>query len=178
MHLAGIFRVSEKSVYWQLCLHVPCITYVFYLELVMKILMTGLCVIGFAFLAGSTHAQCGCSTSSYVPHCYSTRVVPMTYATPTMSMPATMHSTSPAPGISYVNKLTTPLDRGSYMLQYAVHLNNGKVLYTEFLPQGYTAVGTESGGNGRRVNASIGNNGMVNVNDPATQQVIAVLPRQ
>ena len=136
----------------------------------MKISMTGLCVLGFAFLTGSAQAQCGCSSSYYVPQAYTTRVVPMTYAAP-------MHSTSPASGISYVNKLSTPLNRGSYMLHYAVHLNNGQVLYTEYLPQGYSVAGTEAGRNGRRVNADIGNDGMVNVNDPGTRQVIAVIPR-
>lgn len=147
----------------------------------MKISMTGLCVLGFAFLTGSAQAQCGCSTSSYVPMTYTTRVVPMMHSAPVSVMPGTipapMHSASPASGISYVNKLSTPMDRGSYMLHYAVHLNNGQVLYTEYLPQGYTARGTEVGRSGRRVNADVGNDGMVNVNDPGTRQVIAVLPR-
>ncbi len=143
----------------------------------MKISMTGLCVLGFAFLTGSAQAQCGCSTSSHVPRTYTTRVVPMTYAAPVSAMQTAIHSASPASGISYVNKLSAPLDRGSYMLHYAVHLNNGQVLYTEYLPQGYTARGTETGRNSRRVNADIRNDGMVDVNDPGTRQVIAVIPR-
>ncbi|MCY2985986.1 MAG: hypothetical protein NTY15_20345 [Planctomycetota bacterium] len=143
----------------------------------MKILTTGLCVLGFAFLTGSAQAQCGCGTSSYVPRTYTTRVVPMTYPATIAAMPTTMYSASPASGISYVNKLAAPLDRGSYVLHYAVHLNNGQVLYTEYLPQGYAVAGTEAGRNGRRVSADIGNDGMVNVNDPGTRQIIAVIPR-
>jgi hypothetical protein len=143
----------------------------------MKISMTGLCVLGFAFLTSSAHAQCGCGSSYHVPHAYTTRVVPMTYSAPVTVMPSTVRAESPASGISYVNKLATPLDRGVYQLNYALHLNNGKVLYTEYLPQGYSVAGTEVGRNGRRVNADIGNDGMVNVNDPGTRQVIAVIPR-
>ena len=143
----------------------------------MKISMTGLCVLGFALLTGSAQAQCGCGTSYHVPYAYTTRVVPMTYAAPVTAMPTTVRTASPASGISYVNKLSTPLDRGSYMLNYALHLNNGQVLYTEYLPQGYSVAGTEVGRNGRRVNADVGNDGMINVNDPGTRRVIAVIPR-
>jgi len=143
----------------------------------MKISMTALCVFGFASLCSSSHAQCGCGSRSHALRTFTTQVAPMNYAAPVSSTPMTMNAASPASGISYVNKLTNPLDRGSYSLLYAVHLNNGKVLYTEYLPQGYTVTGTETGGNGRRVSANVGSNGMVNVNDPTTQQVIAVIPR-
>jgi hypothetical protein len=154
--------------------------------MVMKISLFGLCILGSALMAGSVQAQCGCGSSYYsyaAPRTYVAPVARTVYAAPapvarsTYAAPMAASSTSPATAISFVNKLATPIDRGAYQLQYAVHLANGRILYTDYMPNGFEVSGTEQGGGSRRVNADIGNDGLVNVNDPASRQVIAIIPR-
>lgn len=79
--------------------------------------------------------------------------------------------------ISHVNRLTPALDRGTYLLNYAVHLNDGRILYTEFLPSGYSIAGSEIGGAARKVSAAVGSPGLVNVADPVSGQMIATIPQ-
>jgi len=80
-----------------------------------------------------------------------------------------------AGSISYVNKLDSPVDRGTYSLLYAVHLSNGRMLYTDSLPSGFTVRGTEPYRSGRKANVNLGGDGSLKINDPATNQVIAVI---
>ena len=77
--------------------------------------------------------------------------------------------------ISYVNKLDNPMDRGTYSLLYAAHLSNGGLLYTDTLPGGFTVRGTESYRPGRRANVIVGTDGSLKINDPTTNQVIAII---
>lgn len=82
-----------------------------------------------------------------------------------------------ATAISYVNKLDTPMDRGTYSLLYAVHMTNGQLLYTDYLPSGFTARGTEAFRSGRKATMDIGADGRLTINDPSSQQAVAILPR-
>jgi hypothetical protein len=100
------------------------------------------------------------------------RSMPMTHSAP-MVQPAPMTTGS----ILFVNKLSTPVDRGAYSLLYAVHLSNGRLLYTDVLPTGFTVRGTEAYRSGQRANVNVAADGRLNVNDPVSNQVIAVLPQ-
>ncbi len=82
-----------------------------------------------------------------------------------------------AAAISYVNKLDTPMDRGTYSLLYAVHMSNGQLLYTDYLPSGFTARGTEPFRSGRKARIDMGTDSQLTIIDPSSQQTIAILPR-
>lgn len=147
----------------------------------MKTSVIGLCILGFATLSGSVQAQCGCGSSHRAPTVSYRTVAPRPHSAP-MSYAAPMtHSASMAPGsISYVNKLDSPVDRGTYSLLYAAHLSDGRLLYTDSVPSGFTVRGTESyrsGSNrsGRKAIVNVGADGSLSVNDPATNQVIAII---
>lgn len=133
----------------------------------MKTSVFGLCILGLAALSGSAQAQCGCR-SGY-------NSAPMSYSAP-MSNSAPVTRTI-ATAISYVNKLDTPMDRGTYSLLYAVHMSNGQVLYTDYLPSGFTARGTEAFRSGRKAKIDMGTDGKLTINDASSQQAIAILPR-
>ena len=133
----------------------------------MKTSVIGLCIFGLAALSGAAQAQCGCRSGH--------NSAPMSYSAP-MSNPAPVTRTI-ATAISYVNKLDTPKDRGTYSLLYAIHMSNGQVLYTDYLPSGFTARGTEAFRSGRKAKIDVGTDGQLTINDPSSQQVIAILPR-
>ncbi len=82
--------------------------------------------------------------------------------------------------IAYVNKLSEPVSRGTYSLNHAIHLTDGRVLLTDFLPSGHTVRGTEyrSGSGGRKMIASPSGTGGIRVSDPHSNQVIANLGAQ
>ena len=151
----------------------------------MKTSVFGLCILGLAALSGSAQAQCGCRSGyNSVPMSYSapktysapmSHSAPMSYSAP-MSNPASVTRTI-ATAISYVNKLDTPMDRGTYSLLYAVHMSNGQVLYTDYLPSGFTARGTEAFRSGRKAKIDMGTDGKLTINDASSQQAIAILPR-
>ena len=133
----------------------------------MKTSVIGLCIFGLAAMSGSVQAQCGCR-SGY-------NSAPMSHSAP-MSQSAPVTRTI-ATAISYVNKLDTPMDRGTYSLLYAVHMTNGQLLYTDYLPSGFTARGTEAFRSGRKATMDIGADGRLTINDPSSQQAVAILPR-
>ena len=139
----------------------------------MKTSVFGLCILGLAAMSGSAQAQCGCRPSYHsAPMSYS---APMSHSAPmTRSAPMTQSVSST---VSYVNKLDTPVDRGTYSLLYAVHMSNGQLLYTEFLPNGFTARGTEAFRSSRKARTDMGADGRLVVNDPSSQQIIAIFPR-
>lgn len=147
----------------------------------MKTIVVGLCFFGFATLSEAVQAQCGCVSTQYAPMM---RTVPMAYSAPMVhSMPLTHSAPVVQPAamttgsVLFVNKLSTPVDRGAYSLLYAVHLSNGRLLYTDVLPTGFTVRGTEAYRSGQRANVNVGTDGRLNVNDPVSNQVIAVLPQ-
>jgi len=136
----------------------------------MKTSVIGLCIFGFATLSGTVQAQCGCRSNHHAPTASYRTVAPMTY-----SAPMTQSAPMAAGSISYVNKLDSPVDRGTYSLLYAVHLSNGRLLYTDSVPSGFSVQGTESYRSGRKANVNVGADGRLNINDPATNQVIAII---
>ncbi len=139
----------------------------------MKTSVIGLCVFGFATLSGAVQAQCGCRSIRHAPMTYS---APMSYAAPMVgSAPMTQSAPMAVGSISYVNKLDAPVDRGTYSLLYAVHLTNGRMLYTDVLPTGFSVRGTEAYRSGRRANLNVGPDGRLSINDPASNQVIAII---
>ncbi len=139
----------------------------------MKSASLGLCMLIVMCAGASAKAQCGCGAS-----------VPTYYAP---SAPVHSHYRPPAPPrsypgatmggstIAYVNKLATPVPRANYTLNYAVHLTDGRILLSDFLPPGQTVRGIESqsGAGGRRLNtANTGSN--ITVTDPSTNSTVVV----
>ncbi len=119
--------------------------------------------------AGSAvNAQCGCGGG------YRPAPVVSHYAPPPVS-PVVRPSMSPS-SIAYVNKLATPVPRANYTLNYAIHLTDGRVLLSDFLPPGYTVRGIESqtGAGGRRLSTSGQPTGSMAIIDPNNNSTIAV----
>ena len=166
----------------------------------MKTFVFGLCIFGYTTLSGAVQAQCGCGSTQYapmrqsapmsysVPRSYAAPMSyssPKSYSTPMKSYSAPMSYSSPmaqpasmASGtILFVNELIAPVDRGTYSLLYAVHLSNGRLLYTDSLPAGFNVRGTEAYRTGQRATVNVGADGRLNVNDPVSNQVIAILPQ-
>ena len=142
----------------------------------MKTSIVGLCILGFAALSGTAQAQCGCCSSNHTSTLPYRAVGARTYSTPINHSAPMTHSDPMAAGsISYVNKLDAPVNRGTFSLLYAVHLSNGRLLYTDSVPAGFDIRGTEPYGSGRKANVNVGSDGRLNINDPATNQVIAVI---
>ena len=106
----------------------------------MKSVILGLGLMGLMIFSKSAEAQCGCGI----------HYAPITYVTPVYSAP--VYSAPIAPpsqtisSVSYVNRLANPIDRGTYSLSYAVHLTNGRVLFTDYIPSGHIIRGTEANG--------------------------------
>ncbi|MGN6133406.1 MAG: hypothetical protein ACTHOU_02855 [Aureliella sp.] len=164
----------------------------------MKASAVALCVLSFVLPGSSVWAQCGCGGMIYPPPI---SYAPMSYASP-MGYPLPVGTPQPgysttnylpgqmlpqqrtagyapqAPGsVAFVNRLSPPVSRGTYTLNYAVHLSDGRILLTDFLPAGYQATGSEYIAGGRRVQGTINPNGMVVVRDPQSNATIATLSR-
>jgi len=75
--------------------------------------------------------------------------------------------------VAFVNRLATPVNRGSYVLTYAVHLTDGRILLTDFMPSGHSVSGTEYRTGGRRVAARVAESGRIIVRDPQSDEPIA-----
>lgn len=135
----------------------------------MKSAMFGICVL-IVMSAGSTvKAQCGCGVS--YPAYHSSPAPVHSHYAPPRTLPAPVTSSS----VAYVNKLATPVPRANYTLNYAVHLTDGRILLSDFVPPGHTVRGIESqtGVGGRRLNTSSMSGGPISVTDPATNSTIA-----
>lgn len=158
----------------------------------MKTFVFGLCIFGFTTLSGTVQAQCGCGSTQYapvrqsVPMSYSaprsyaapmSYSVPKSYSAPMYSSPMAQPTSMASGTILFVNELSAPVDRGSYSLLYAVHLSNGRLLYTDSLPTGFSVRGTEAYRTGQRATVNVAADGRLNVNDPVSNQVIAILPQ-
>ena len=134
----------------------------------MKNAAFGFCALLVMCVGGTVNAQCGCGASH------------ATYHQPAMT---SYHPLPPAPrptGISsstvaYVNKLAMPVPRANYTLNYAVHLTDGRILLSDFVPPGHVVRGIESqtGAGGRRLNASSLPTGAINVTDPTNNSTVA-----
>ena len=137
----------------------------------MNVVKLAVCALGFILLQNSASAQCGCGAYS-APTVM--RQMPA-YTMPAYTMPARTHASAPrSPGsISYVNELSQPIDRGSYVLRYAIHLTDGRILLSDFLPRGQAIRGVEYQSRGRKMVAGIGGNGAVTVTDPTNNSVVA-----
>lgn len=148
----------------------------------MKYASLVLCVLIVLGVGASAKAQCNCGMS--VPY-YAPPVHMHSYP------PAHVHNYPPAhvnvapppryPGtpmagstVAYVNKLATPVPRGNYSLNYAVHLADGRILLSDFLPPGHTARGieTQSGIGTRRLNAAK-QGATISVTDPVDNSTVA-----
>lgn len=137
----------------------------------MNALKFSVCALGFFFLQDSASAQCGCA-SRLVP--VVVRQMPVqTLPAPVMALP----TPRPVGSIAFVNELAQPIDRGTYTLKYAIHLTDGRILLSDYLPRGQAIRGTEQQSGGRRMTAAIGGNGAVTVKDPTNSEVIAVFDK-
>lgn len=137
----------------------------------MKSATFGLCVL-LVVCAGSTaKAQCGCGGSVPSYHAHPAPMAPSHYAPHSLPRPMSGISSS---SVAYVNKLATPVPRSNYTLNYAVHLTDGRILLSDFLPPGQTVRGIESqtGSGGRRLNTN-SSGGLISVIDPANNSTVA-----
>lgn len=132
----------------------------------MNVLKLCVCALGVFLLQNSADAQCGCGTRS----------VPVVVRQIPQAMPAPMIHSAPRPmgGVSYVNQLSQPIDRGTYTLRYAIHLTDGRILLSDVLPRGLTVRGTEQQSGGRRLTTAVGSNGAITVQDPTNSEVVAM----
>lgn len=155
----------------------------------MKASTIGLCVLGFLGLAlvpQSVQAQCcspqpaqaqccsaGYSAGYYAPQAYAPMMAaPMAHA-PMVAAPMAQQNYGPAT-VAYVNRLGAPINRGTYSLMYAIHLTDGRILLSDFVPNGHTVRGTEHRmTGGRKVAAAVNETGSVTVKDPLSNQTIA-----
>ncbi len=140
--------------------------------------------LGLALMAGAAHAQCGCGVPTYAPVA-PMRPMPMTpaymppptYSAPTPSYSAQRSSFGPA-SVAYINKLTNPIPRQNYTLNYAIHLTDGRVLLSDFLPSGYQVQGTEySSGGQRKLDVSLAGDNSVTVRDPQSNTTVTTFTR-
>ncbi|MDX1925212.1 MAG: hypothetical protein SFV81_01760 [Pirellulaceae bacterium] len=137
----------------------------------MNVLKFCVCALGFFFLQNSASAQCGC-VSQAVP--VVVRHMPVqTLPAPVMALP----TPRPVGNVAYVNQLAQPIDRGNHTLKYAIHLTDGRILLSDYLPRGQAIRGTEHQSGGRRMTVAIGGNGAVTVKDPANSEVVAVFDK-
>ncbi len=140
--------------------------------------------LGLALMASAAQAQCGCGVPSYVP-VMPVRAMPVapaylppaTYSAPIPTYSAQMPSSGPA-SVAYVNKLTNPIPRPNYTLNYAIHLTDGRVLLSDFLPSGYQVQGTEySSGGQRKLDVSLAGDNSVTVRDPQSNATVTTFTR-
>ena len=146
----------------------------------MKVLV--LTFLALVSMAGAAQAQCGCAGPVYAP-VVQTRMLPppapVYVAPPVHSAPmAPAPSYGPA-SISYINKLANPIQRPNYMLNYAIHLTDGRVLLSDVLPSGYQVQGVENQAvsGQRRLSVSMSGNNAVTVRDPQTNSTVAIFSR-
>ncbi len=133
----------------------------------MNVLKLSVCALGFFLLQGSASAQCGCSSHA-VPMVV--RHIPVQPAPIPMT---TLPAPRPAGAVAYVNQLSQPINRGTYTLNYAIHLTDGRILLSDFLPRGQVVKGIEHQSGGRKMVAAVGGNGVVTVKDPMSSEVVA-----
>ena len=144
----------------------------------MKSASLGICVLMVMCAGTSAKAQCSCGASYAAPVSYASPAPVRSYysapAAPRMSTPSMSTSLSPS-SVAYVNKLATPVPRANYSLNYAVHLTDGRILLSDFLPPGHTVRGIESqsGAGGRRLTTSSQAGGAIAVIDPSTNANVA-----
>lgn len=159
-------------------------------ETYMKSATLGLCALIVVCAGSAAKAQCGCGASypsypsypAYQPsypaypssHSAPGHYPQASYPQPALPAPRPTGNMGPA-NIAYVNKLATPVARSNYTLNYAVHLTDGRILLSDFLPAGQTVRGveTQSGTGGRRLNASNTAGGTITVVDPANNSTVA-----
>jgi len=135
--------------------------------------------LGLASMAGAAQAQCGCGAPAYAP-VMQTRMMPapVYMAPPAYSVPAAPAPSYGPASISYVNKLATPIQRPNYILNYAIHLTDGRVLLSDFLPSGYQAQGIENQvSSQRKLDVSLNGDSAVTVRDPQTNSTVATFKR-
>ena len=141
---------------------------------------SAIALLGLALMAGAAQAQCGCGMPSYAPAPVRMMPAPMPAApaylpAPPVSKPS--QSLGPAQ-ISFINKLINPVPRANYTLNYAIHLTDGRVLLSDFLPSGYQAQGSEyAPGSQRKLDVSVTGDNSVMVRDPQSNMTVATFPR-
>ncbi len=138
--------------------------------------------LGLALMATAAQAQCGCGTPVYAP-VMQTRMMPApTYMAPPVHHSHNAHAapaTSYGPAsISYVSKLANPIPRANYTLNYAIHLTDGRVLLSDFLPSGYQVQGVEDQvSSQRKMDVSLNGDNSVMVRDPQSNSPVATFRR-
>ena len=138
--------------------------------------------LGLALMAGAAQAQCNCGATSYAAPVRMmpapmapAPMAPTTLPAPAMTVPAP--TTGPA-SIKYINKLIDPVPRANYTLNYAIHLTDGRILLSDFLPSGYQTQGSEyAPGSQRRLQVSVDGGNSVTVRDPQSNSTVATFAR-